>query len=304
MVTPFEERVQEMNLDESLSYKGMYKYEDQYGEVIYRQLTTMRIENDQHPHETDGMYMNRFAIYCKEANRQSYLYCGRVSSLYQFIGHDILNQMIRDSVTEAKIQPVIREVFFSNYLAFMRTEFEISSPIKSHASGDLIPIITTTNSYNGTAAAKLSFGLGIIRDDLRLSFAYKLGEITQVHTVTSKTKLVANISEYVNKFQENILETIQMSFEKQLTEKDILMTLEAIERIGKKRRDSVSTLLSDYQKKHKETIPSAWTLFLAIVHYSSNEYNLNIKRIMENAAESVLVIPARMFEMLDRIQKQ
>jgi len=49
-------------------------------------------------------------------------------------------------------------------------------------------------------------------------------------------------------------------------------------------------------------LPSAWHMFLAIVRYSSFEPNINIKRMLENAAESVLVIPTRMYGVLERLQ--
>ena len=49
-------------------------------------------------------------------------------------------------------------------------------------------------------------------------------------------------------------------------------------------------------------LPSAWQVFLAIARYSSLEPNLNAKRLLENAAESVLVIPPRMYEVLDQLQ--
>jgi hypothetical protein len=45
-------------------------------------------------------------------------------------------------------------------------------------------------------------------------------------------------------------------------------------------------------------------MFLAIVRYSSMEPNLNTKRMMENVAESVLVIPERMLNVLKQINNE
>jgi len=80
----------------------------------------------------------------------------------------------------------------------------------------------------------------------------------------------------------------------------MLAVLDVIEQYGKKRRDAISALLEEIQPGGG--LPSAWQIFLAIVRYSSFEQNLNVKRLLENAAESVLVIPARMNEVLERLQ--
>ena len=40
-------------------------------------------------------------------------------------------------------------------------------------------------------------------------------------------------------------------------------------------------------------------MFLAITKYSTIEKNLNVKTMLENIAESVLVIPAQMLALLD-----
>jgi hypothetical protein len=75
--------------------------------------------------------------------------------------------------------------------------------------------------------------------------------------------------------------------------------------MGKKRREAVSTLLQemlpDVVEGQPIPLPSAWQVFLAIVRYSSFEPNLNVKRLMENAAEAVLVIPPRMYDVLERL---
>jgi hypothetical protein len=301
----FAERARGMGLKIDKIDKGMLSYEDQYGEVVYRQVQTMFSPPDREAdiHETDGNPLPYFAVYTKEQGREHFSYCGIVSNVYKFIGHDEINEKIRQSISLSQT-PSIREFFMSNRLVYMRTEFEISHAIKHPIVGDIIPIVVTSNSYNGTSTAKLAFGLGIVKNNLRISFAYRLGEISQVHTAGSSTLLISDISEYIGSFSQNILETISVNFQKELTEDDIMMTLEAIERIGKKKKESISTLLAEYQKENKEDKPSALSLFLAITHYSSFEKNLNIKRIMENAAETVLVIPPKMLDLLTKIQQQ
>jgi hypothetical protein len=55
MRTPFSERAEAMGLDTALSYKGLYKYSDRYGEVVYRELSTAMLPDDTgEEHETDN----------------------------------------------------------------------------------------------------------------------------------------------------------------------------------------------------------------------------------------------------------
>ena len=75
-------------------------------------------------------------------------------------------------------------------------------------------------------------------------------------------------------------------------------TLDLVEALGKRRRERIADLLSDPQNL------TAWGMFLAIIKYSSFEPNLNVKRMLENIAQSVLVIPARMHDVLEELESE
>jgi hypothetical protein len=127
----------------------------------------------------------------------------------------------------------------------------------------------------------------------------------QVHIANSNTEMASAVASYMQVFSGSILEMISNSFRSTLTEDQMLGTLDVIERIGKKRREEISAMLGEMNVESEgegSPLPSAWQMFLAIVRYSSFEPNLNVKRMLENAAENVLVIPTRMYEVLERLQ--
>jgi hypothetical protein len=178
----------------------------------------------------------------------------------------------------------------------MRNEIIIQSSVASPIAGDILPVMIISNSYNGTKRASLSFGLATAHDLTDyVTFAFQLGEINMIHIESSDTNMTTAVSDYVQTFRENISMMITHSFNKQLTEEEMLATLDLVEGIGKRRREIIS-----------ENLPStvtAWGMFLAIVKYSSFEANLNAKKMLENIAESVLVIPGRMYDVIDRLNQ-
>ena len=101
---------------------------------------------------------------------------------------------------------------------------------------------------------------------------------------------------------------INDSFNKKLTEEEMMASLDIIEEISKKRKKGVSNLLKEMLPEVIEgqpiPLPSCWQIFLAIVRYSSFEENLNAKRLLENAAQSALVIPGKMFNVLNQLGNQ
>ena len=162
-----------------------------------------------------------------------------------------------------------------------------------------------SNSYDGTKAESISFGIATNYGTDRIIFGFSLGEMRQVHIEGSTTSVSSALTEYMQTFTEDIVDMITQSFNAQLTEDEMLATLDVIEGLGKRRREEVSKLLTEMMPDVVEgqpiPLPSAWQIFLAIVRYSSFEPNLNVKRLMENAAEAVLVIPPKMYEVLERL---
>jgi len=302
-VTPFSERAAQMGLDATGDFKGLFTYQDQYCEVVYRQLSPQATygdgENPDHP--TDVIITPMLAIYTKGPDAVGYQYCGYVSNMYKFIGNDALNERIRTSVVGVGL-PVLREAaLFALDYTRMRNEIVIHSSKQAMEGGDVMPVMIVNNSYNGTRAASLAFGIATSYGDERLTFSFSLGEIRQVHIETATTSLATAVSTYMEVFSGDILEMITGSFQKQVGEDEMMTLLELLnETFGKRRAERISELIGDVQGVNQK--PTAWQIFLAIIRYTSFEPNLNIKRMMENVAESVLVIPTRMHGVLKQLE--
>jgi hypothetical protein len=280
---------------------GLYQYSDRYGEIVYRQMVT----KDGEWHETDGRILPALAIFTKSEEIENFMYGGRVSDFYKFIGNDVLNQRIRDSIQEVGMAIIEENSFQNIFLTRLRNEIIIRSSQNVAEVGDVLPVMIVDNSYNGTKAATISFGISTLYAGDRIIFGFTLGEMRQVHIETSRTEVSSTISSYMEVFTENIADMISSSFQSRVTEDQMLSVLDVIEGFGKKRREKISAILTEMTVVEAGAVPplpSAWQLFLAIVRYSSIEPNLNVKKLLENAAESVLVIPPRMYEVLGRLQ--
>jgi hypothetical protein len=297
---PFSERAEQMGLDITNAFKGMYSYQDSFGEVVYRQLTTGRsyIQPPREPdHGTDAIELPYLAVFVKPPEQEDYNYSGYVSNMYKFVGNEALTGPVKESILSTGT-PIVREAsLFSDAFARLRHEIIIQSSVTAPSVGDILPVMIISNSYNGTRAATLAFGLATMHERVNyVTFAFHLGEMRMVHIESSNTTMTSAVSEYVETFRFHIADMIQESLNKRLSEEEMLATLDLVEGIGKRRREIIS-----------ESLPStvtAWGMFLSIVKYSSFEANLNVKRMLENIAESVLVIPARMYDVLNRLENQ
>jgi len=257
-------------------------------------------------HATDGQEVPLMAIYSKAPDDDDYNYCGIVSQLYQFMGNDVLNERIRTAVQEVGMPVLTENIIFNQNLTRMRNELIIQSSQHVPNAGDVLPVMIVQNSYDGTKAASLSFGIATHVHGTQVIFGFSLGEMRQVHIVDSRTEMASAVSSYMQVFSGSIIEMITNSFNSTLTEQEMLGTMDIIEGIGKNRRKEISAILTEMNpaaEGEDPSLPSAWQMFLAIVRYSSFEPNLNVKRLLENAAESVLVIPTRMYEVLERLQQ-
>jgi len=300
-----------MGLNTTLSFKGLYSYVDRYGEVVYRELKpqfdSRELPGNTHP--TDGIDTPLIGIFSKGPEEQEYNYAGYVSELYKFIGNDIVNQRIRDAIQSVGMPILEENTILWDSFCRMRNEIILQSSQSTSQAGDVLPVMIVNNSYNGTRAATLGFGIAIDnigRQIGRTIFGFSLGEMRQVHVESSTTQLSAAVGSYMQVFNESILDMITSSFQSTLNEDEMLSVLDIIEGIGKNRKERIASILNELNPPTQEgatpPLPSAWQVFLAIARYSSLEPNLNSKRLLENAAESVLVIPPRMYEVLERLQ--
>jgi len=300
MREPFADRAREMGLNIDGASKGLFTYGDQYSQIAYRQLFT-GFENPENAHPTDGMPTPIIAIYTRPTDDVDFKYVGYVSDFYQFIGNNILCQRVRDSIQSIGLPIVTENPIMSWDHTRLRNEIIIQSSQGTTQAGDIFPVMVANNSYNGTRAATIAFGLSMDYNANRTIFAFSLGELRQVHIENSTTEMRSAVTSYMQVFTENITDLITQNFNNRLSEDDMLSVLDVIEKYGRKRRDAISVLLEELQPAGAGP-PSSWQVFLAIVRYSSFEPNLNIKRLLENAAESVLVIPARMNDVLEQLQ--
>lgn len=300
-----------MGLNTTLSFKGLYNYADRYGEVVYRELHPVHpIEQERDwEHPTDEMTSPLIGIYAKGPEEQEYVYAGYVSDMYKFIGNDVVNQRIRDAIQSIGMPILEENTILWNSFCRMRNEIILQSSQSVAQVGDVLPVMIVNNSYNGTRAATLGFGMAIDNVGRHLGrtiFAFTLGEMRQVHIESSTTQLTVAVGSYMQVFAQDITDMITASFNSTLNEDEMLSVLDIIEGIGKNRKEKIAAILNELNPPQQEgappPLPSAWQVFLAIARYSSLEPNLNSKRLLENAAESVLVIPPRMYEVLERLQ--
>ena len=316
-MTSFNDRAASMNLDISKAYKGLYSYSDRFSEVVYRKLWTDSPDNHfdhetelRDDHDTDFEQVPKLAVFTKPIDVNNidarFQYVGVVSDLYSFVGNDNLIKSINESISNTGTPIVEEDTVLYNNLTKMRSEITISSSQHIPIAGDVLPIIVVNNSYDGTKAASISFGLTMSHNSERLAFAFNLGELKQIHISNSNTNIEAPIESYLEVFSQNIGTMISDSFNKQLTEEEMLTCLDVIEDISKNRKKNISNLLKellpDVIEGQPIPLPSSWQIFLSIIRFSSFEKNLNVKKLLENAAQSALVIPGQMFNVLKQLE--
>jgi hypothetical protein len=291
----FANRAEDMGLDISKAQKGMYSYRDRFNEVVYRQMFTGTSPGNPAEKEdpTDDLTVPYLGVYIRDLEQEAYEYAGYVSNMYKFVGNQHITQPILTSITETGNAITRESVFFSHNKAQMRDEMIISSSVKSAIVGDVMPVMIMSNSYNGTKAATVSFGLATLNNVSYVTFAFTLGQIRMVHIESSETTMTSAVSDYIETFSQNMPELISQNISKRLNEEEMFAVLDLIEGLGKRRREIISADLP-------ETV-TAWGMFMAIVRYTSLEENLNVKSMLENIAQSVLVIPTRMYDVLSKL---
>ena len=287
----FFERAPDMNL--LVHHYGHYSYTDALSDVIYKQLKT--ITNDHIPH---------LGIFCKCAGDEHHKFIGIVSDNYNFIGHEIVNNILRDAITSVG-SPTLREnTLLSTDGSQMLTEIILEHRNNMAEVGDVYPQLRITNGYNGNRAVNVSFGIHIHTENYTISTGFKkFGEVRQVHNKTHKTTLSSAIGSYIARFNSGIQNLLTENFRHTLTEDDLLKILDTIEKLGTKRRTSISSVLDETigPADSENRVISRWDLFLAIVRFSSIEKNLNIKLLLENIAERCLNFPVQMENVLSQL---
>ena len=293
----FAERAENMGLTNH--EHGCFYYGDVHAEVLYRSLKTVNGAEMMDDYEVPYL-----AIFTKETGimNQDWRYCGVISDSYKFEGNEVINEAIRSSINEIGT-PILREDTILNY---ERTQMHHNIIIQNSRNipefGDIYPQITVTNSYSGGRAKCITFGLNMNEasgSNVSFGFRTKLGELRQVHHEGHATTMAAPIGGYVTAFTENITDLFQQNYNNQLTDDDMLQTLELIEKVGKKRRGEISTMIEE-ATLHRGNRTS-WQMFLALTKFSTAEQNLNAKRIIEDIAERVLIVPEQLLTTMARV---
>lgn len=271
-----------------------FTYSDQYSSVIYEKLKTC----------DSGLEVPMLSVWTKGPNQTQHAFQGIVSLIYNFMGNNIANNRVRDSIAEIKT-PIFREyTTLNSRYTYMHTDILIQNENNIPEIGDVYPQVTIRNSYDGKSGIEISFGISLLQsNNIRNAFSFrnKLSSFRQIHTQNSKTTFTTAVGGYVNIVSSNILDFIKTNFETPVSEEALLATLDMVEALGQRRR----TIISDVIQKITEgkSFVSCWDLFLAITRFSTIEKNLNAKVILEDIVERTLVVPVKMMEMMKEIRK-
>ena len=290
----FPERAESMGL--RVLENECFRYDDQIGSVVYKHLQSK-----------DHVDVPLYAVFTKPpvVEDDEFAYAGFVSSLYQFEGNEVMNQKIRTSISEVKI-PIFREFVYTNpNRTRMSNEILVQNNTNIPKVGDVYPQVIVKNTYDGSGAREFLFGFSIIEGTNRMGFGFqsKIGSFRQVHNIHSRTSFSTPISKYVEFFTGNILQIIDANFKTEVTEDALLSVFDMLEDIGKKRRNDVSTYLGEMSKESGGKV-NTWNLFLAITYFSTIERNVNIKTLLNDNAEKVLVIPIEIQNVLKTLNEE
>ena len=269
--------------------EGIYKHSDRFSKVFYKLLST-----------PDGIQVPAYGVFTlppTEDNHAEGRLCGIVSDDYKFSGNESLVEGLKTSIGNA----LFREKHYLNspYYTSLRSELIISNPQTVRSVGDIHPQVVVENSYNGKRKVLISFGLMINdgRRETSFSFKDKLVTYSQVHIESARTRST-EIGQYVNSFNANIQTMVAQNLASTLSEDDVMDTLDLIEKLGKRKRESISAILQEMRVEAGQI--SSWQMFLAISKYSTEEKNLNVKTLIENMAERVLIVPTAMMRMTEQ----
>lgn len=325
MTSKFEEEAPNMGLDCTHANHGLYSYSDRFGDVVYRTLVTQSAsshdlscdlesladltddEPEQFEHETDGFIAPHIAIFTKKPDWDKFRYCRCISHVYKFQGHDVVTERVKESLrglAEGVEDNVLydEEPYLSPDMCILRNYISIMNQHHPYAAGNVHPTLIVGNSYDGSRAATVQFGLSLRGENsYRSNFAFELGKMRMVHSQYSSTTLTYGIGNYVGAFSEGIDELITNNMAMELNEDNIYATLEAIDKLSEKKRNALQEYLDEV--RGNGTLNN-WQFFLAIIRYSCLQTNLNLKKLLENVAESILVLPQQMMDMLETQQQQ
>ena len=267
-----------------------FKYGDKYSKLFYELVETKNSKEE----------IPILALYtAKPEEEPSYEYQGIVSHLYHFEGNEnIVNEVIK-SLNDGNAE-IIEKCNLNPKLTVMLNEMIIRNNSFPSRDGDIHPMVTIVNSYNGTHLVKISFGFSILRENVisnTLTMRKSFGTIDKIHIKGSSNTFYDNINNYIQVMSGNLSSLIEVNMEKQINEETLLQILDVIDSLGKKRRELVSNSINEIRQNNNSI--SSWDLFMALSKFTTNEGNLNAKVLLENIVERFMVIPNRMLEFIE-----
>ncbi len=298
----FSDRATDMGLNDM--GHGCFHYADSYSEVVYRNLTTMGGDTP-----VADTTVSHIAIFTKgvEADDE-WAYIGPISNFYKFEGNGALIDRIKTALSEVG-SPTFQE---TNYLASnratMRHELVIQNSQAVPQVGDVYPMVSVRNSYDGTKASDITFGMFFTDasgEDVRFGSKNKLGYIRQIHIDGASTILGSTMGNYVTAFTQNIGDMITANINQTVTDSDMMKLLETIEKkAGKQRRKDLSVIIdAEFGEEGARQNITSWSLFNALAKFTTLEKNINAKLVLEDVVERVLVIPEQMLNALATINE-
>lgn len=316
MSSKFEEKAAQMGLDCTHANQGLYSYTDRFGKVVYRTLVTQsaptheqscsletlaeieqtETNSEYTSHETDGFVAPHIAIFTKKPNWTAFKYCRCISHIYKFLGHDVSTERIKSSLRNLSEGVEDNTIFDEDFLltsdmCILRNYISIMNREHPYQDGNVHPTLVIGNSYDGSRAASVQFGLSIRNNGDKLNMAFNLGQMRMVHSQYSSTAMTYAVGNYIQTFVNGIEDLIEINMTQQLDENAIFAVLEGIEKLTEKNKNALQEFLDEVRQDGTLT---NWQFFLAIIRYSCLQNNLNLKRLLENVAESVIVLPQQM----------
>ena len=319
MSSKFEEKAAERGLNCIHANRGLFSYDDRFGSVVYRTLSTHSApthelsctletladleENntdETETHETDDFTAPHIAIFTKKPDWNKFRYCRCISHVYKFQGHDMITEQVKESLrslSEGVEDNVLfdEEAHTSPDMCVFRNYMTIINRSHAYDAGNVYPTLIVGNSYDGSRASTLQFGLSIRETDYRSNFAFELGKLRMIHSEYSGVSMRYGVGTYIDNFEGCIGEVMEINMNVTLDEDNIYAVLEAIDKLTEKKRNSLQEFLDEVRENGTLT---NWQFFMAIIRYSCFQSNLNLKKLLENVAESVLILPQQMGEAL------
>jgi len=276
--------------------RGEWLYKDKFSKVAYRHLKTFETIDDKEDY-LRAFQVPHLAVFTTGPEDQdfNYRFCGIISRIYQFLGNEDYVNEVKESLSSGQAK-ITEEYFMMNSF---RTKFRYSASISNSISttiGDVLPTIVLKNSYDASWARIMQFGLKMA-DTL---FAFNMGKFRQVHVSGASTRLVSDVDKYVSKFEEGITELIDTCSKTKISNEKLMSVLELLEEMGKRRHSKIVEILNRTKEEKNipnDELPDIWTVFTAFVNYNKVERNLNAIDMIEDVAQSVLIIPTKLMEV-------